>query len=272
MESEYPRQTLTASVEIAGPGLHSGAACQVTLHPGESGIRFRRETGSWIEAHPSQVTETRRCTRLGDISTVEHLMSAFAGLNVTDCDVEVQGGELPAAGGCSAPYVEAIRAVGVQPCGKLTVTGPFARIFMQDLPSKFAIGLGEGWWRAVYIRENEFPGHQEFEIALTPEKYAAEVAPARTFVLEHEIEAARAAGLGRGLTEAEVLGIAPTGYLNEARFADEPARHKLLDVMGDLYLSGVPVAHLDVVAEFTGHTLNVSVAHKLVEATEIIRS
>ncbi len=272
MESEYPRQTLMASVDIAGPGLHSGEASRITLHPGEHGIRFRRTDGSWIDAVPAHVTETRRCTRLGDISTVEHLMSAFAGLNVTDCDVEVSGAELPAAGGCSLEYVEAIRAVGVQLFGKLTVTGPFARIFMQDLPSKFAIGLGEGWWRGAYIRENEFPGTQEFEIALNPEAYAREVAPARTFVLEHEIEAARAAGLGRGLTDREVLGIGKTGYLNDARFDDEPARHKLLDVMGDLYLSGVPVAHIDVVAEFTGHTLNVSVAQKLVEATEITRS
>lgn len=270
MESEYPRQTLMASVPIEGPGLHSGESSRAILHPGDQGIRFRSANG-WIVAHPDSVTETRRCTKLGDISTVEHLMSALAGLDVTDCDIEIEGSEIPAGEGCAQPFVEAIRDVGLQPCGTLRVSGPFARIFIQDLPSKFAIGLGEGWWRSVYIRENEFIGRQEFEVALTPESYASEVAPARTFVLEDEIEAARQAGLGRGLTDSDVLGIGKAGYLNEARFSDEPARHKLLDVIGDLYLSGVPLAHLDVVAEFTGHTLNVSAAKKLTEATEITR-
>lgn len=198
-------------------------------------------------------------------------MAAFAGLGVTDADVEVRGGELPAADGCSAPYVSAFDSAGLEVIGQIEVEGPFARIFLQDLPTKFAVGLGEGWWRSVYVREGEFLGRQEFEIELSGESFGSQVAPARTFVLESEIEAARRYGLGKGLDESSCLAIGSTGYLNEPRFPDEPARHKLLDVIGDLYLSGVPVGHLDVVAEFSGHKSNVEVAAKLSAAVKITR-
>ncbi|QYK52422.1 MAG: UDP-3-O-acyl-N-acetylglucosamine deacetylase [Fimbriimonadaceae bacterium] len=271
MERSYPRRTLSGEFTIEAPGLHSGEPTSVRVVGADQGIRFS-DGSTWVTASPHAVTDTSRCTKLGTISTVEHLMSAFAALGVTDADVIVTGGELPVAGGCSLPFVEAILSAGITECGVLTVKGPFARIYLQERPSKFAIGLGEGWWRAVYVRENEFVGHQEFEIALTPESYVAQVAPARTFVLEYEIEMAKKYGLGKGLDESSCLGVGPTKYLNDARFPDEPVRHKLLDVIGDLYLTGVPIQHLDVVAEFTGHALNVAAAQKLADSVEIIRS
>lgn len=268
----YNRQTVSGTVRIEGPGLHSGAPAAVSIGPGDAGIRFREPGGDWVAATPENVTDTSRCTRLGAISTIEHLMAAFAGLEVTDADVVVEGGELPAAGGCATPYAEAIQSAGLTGCGTLEVEGPFARIFLQELPTKFAVGLGEGWWRSIYVREGEFIGRQEFEIELNPASFANEVAPARTFVLESEIEVAKQHGLGQGLDSESCLAIGPHGYLNPARFPDEPARHKLLDCMGDMYLAGVPVAHLDVVAEYTGHKWNVEAARKLAAAVRINRT
>lgn len=271
MDRNYPRRTLKGDFTIEGPGLHSGEKVSVSAKGSDQGIRFF-DGSSWVAASPFEVTDTSRCTRLGTISTVEHLMSAFAAIGVTDADVVVSGGELPAAGGCSLPYVEAILAAKTEECGTLTVSGPFARIYIQEKPSKFSIGLGEGWWRSVYVREEEFIGTQEFEIALTLDAYIADIAPARTFVLEHEIEFAKQHGLGKGLDDSSCLGIGPAHYLNDARFPDEPVRHKLLDVIGDLYLTGVPIQHLDVMAEFTGHALNIAAAKKLAESVQIVRS
>ncbi|MFM9872042.1 MAG: UDP-3-O-acyl-N-acetylglucosamine deacetylase [Fimbriimonadaceae bacterium] len=270
MEKTYKRQTVAAEIAIDGVGLHSGVPVRVVVHPGESGIRFRG-SGEWIDASPVNVTDTSRCTRLGDISTIEHLMSSFAGMGITDADVEVVGGELPAAGGCAVPYVDAILGVGLLGCGDLIVNGPFARVFLQELPTKYAVGTGEGWWRAVYVRDDEFIGRQEFELEYSPERFAVEVAPARTFALESELEMAKQYGLGKGLDETSCLMVGDGRYINESRFRDEPARHKLLDLIGDLALSGVPVAHLDVVAEFTGHRWNVEVARKLMESVTITR-
>ena len=271
MEKTYKRHTISSEFVIEGPGLHSGEAASVTVHPGDSGIRFM-DGGSWISASPANVTDTSRCTKLGGISTIEHLMSAMAGLGVTDADVEVTGGELPAAEGCAKPYVEAILRVGLAECGELTVDGPFARVFLQELPSKYAVGLGEGWWRAVYVREGEFIGRQEFEMEFSSERFIHAIAPARTFVLEEELEMARKFGLGKGLDETSCLIVGKEGFGNAARFSDEPARHKMLDMIGDLALSGVPAVHLDVVAEFTGHKWNVEVARKIADSVRITRS
>jgi UDP-3-O-acyl-N-acetylglucosamine deacetylase len=96
--------------------------------------------------------------------------------------------------------------------------------------------------------------------------YRSGIAPARTLVLSEEVPHIIAAGLGQGLNKDQVLVLGENGYENEARFADEPARHKMLDLIGDLYLSGVPIDHLNVVASRSGHRTNVIAAARLREA------
>lgn len=273
MSKTYSRWTLKDSTTLEGRGLHSGEAVAVTLHPGKEGFVFRSGSER-VAAVVENVTDTSRCTRLGSISTVEHVLSALAGMGVTDAEIEVAGGELPAAGGCSAPYVSLIQQTGLEECGSLEVSGPFERVYLKvdGAMTSYAMSLGEGYWRNVYELPGYDIGRQEFEMVWSPEIYAKEVAPARTLVLDREIEMARAAGLGQGLDEGSVLGIGTEGYLNEARFADEPVRHKLLDMIGDLALTGIPVAHLDVVGEWTGHKFNVDAAAKLASAVKVIRS
>lgn len=227
-------------------------------------------TGSEVvDARPENVTGTQRCTQLAGISTVEHVLSALAGLGVTDADIVVEGGELPAAEGCSAPYVGVILEQGLAACGHLDVEGPFERVYVVNSGSKVAIAKGEGWWRAEFEVVDSFIGKQVAEFALSPACYAAEVAPARTTVFEDEWQAAQAAGLGLGLDVSTVVGIGKTGYANEPRFADEPARHKLLDLIGDLALSGVPIAHLDVVGERSSHATNVEAATQLARSVAL---
>lgn len=272
MERSFVRKTLKDSVSLEGRGLHSGVPVQLSIHPGEQGIAFRRgETR--VPATPDQVQDTRRCTCLGGFRTIEHVMSALAGLGITDAEVELTADECPAMDGSSAPLVALLQEVGSVQCGLLTVSGPFARVYDKGDHHSVAMGTGEGIWRYEFVApEGRFPGMQEFEITLDADAYAREIAWARTFAFEEEVEPLRAAGLGQGLDETSVLVLGPCGFINEARKADEPVRHKLLDLIGDLALAGVPVMALSVVAEKSGHTANVAAAAKLAAAVKVSRS
>lgn len=260
-----PRKTLAGIVHFEGRGLHSGEPVRGAIHPSETGIFFRFGSDR-IEARPDNVSDTRRCTRLGPISTIEHLMSAFAGLGITDAEVEVDSPELPGLDGSAAPWCSELVAVGFADLPEGDVVLPFARIFEKSESSSLAIGQGQGLWRYIFEGGARFPQGQDVTFAASTGDYGSEIAPARTIVFEDEIDAVRAAGLGRGLDESSVLVLGRAGYLNPARFPDEPARHKLLDAIGDLYLAGIPIHLLNVTAEASGHRANVAAAKKLWEA------
>ncbi len=264
----FRRRTLGDTAKLAGVGLHSGELVSVSLHPATDGITFRRGSDC-VAAKPENVVDTGRCTRLSNVSTVEHFMSAFAALGITDVTVEVDAAEMPGLDGSALPVVEAVLAAGLVEIGSATLHGPFARVFDKGESHSVAVATGEGWWRYCFDTGAAWPGLQDFEIRITEEAYREAVAPARTFCFEHELEAIRKAGLGRGLDESSALVIGQGSYLNEARFSDEPARHKLLDLLGDLYLSGVPPQLLNIVAEKSGHTANVAAARKLAEHVKI---
>jgi UDP-3-O-acyl-N-acetylglucosamine deacetylase len=265
--NRFVRRTPTDSVRFEGRGLHSGEPITVLVHPGAEGIAFRRGATRWA-ASPENVTDTSRCTRLGEVSTVEHLMSAFAGLGVTDAEVEVDGDELPAMDGCSLAFYQGVSAVGLSDLGEAKVDGPFERVFHVDGDVKIAISSGNGHWRYEFECGDRWPHSQHFEV-LSLNKYADEIAPARTFAFEEEMEMVRKAGLGKGLDETTAFVIGSSGYVNKAKFDDEPARHKALDLIGDLYLSGVPPQLLNVVAQRSGHRTNVAAATKLKEHVTI---
>jgi UDP-3-O-[3-hydroxymyristoyl] N-acetylglucosamine deacetylase len=256
---EFPRRTVKRPVSLAGNGLHSGVAVRVTIHPGADGIRFKHGS-NWIDAIPENVSSTTRCTSLGEVSTIEHLMAAFGGLEVTDADVEVDAAELPALDGSAGPYVAALVEAGFEDLAPGSFEPLFERIFVQEPTYKLAVGAGTGHWRYEFVTESGWPGVQTLEVAEIAANFPTTIAPARTIAFEDEIEAARAAGLGQGLDIDSVVLIGSSGYANEPRFPDEPARHKLLDAMGDLYLAGVPLAFLNVVGERSGHEANVRAA------------
>lgn len=270
MFREFVRKTIAKEAAWNGVGLHSGAPVTLTAQPGSDGIRFRCQ-GRSVSACPEAVSGTERCTQLGPISTVEHLMSALSGLEITDVDVELTAPELPSLDGSALPYVEGLLAAGIQQIGLLRVEGPFARVYVKDGDAKVAIGLGEGHWRFHLVSRNRWPGDQEFECALDPELYARAIAPARTWAFEEQVEPVLAAGFAKGLDWGSALVIGAEGYANEARFADEPVRHKMLDLIGDLALSGVPARAVSVSATASGHRLHVEAARLLAEAVKIER-
>jgi UDP-3-O-[3-hydroxymyristoyl] N-acetylglucosamine deacetylase len=258
------RRTLAGEARFEGLGLHSGVPVHVCVHPAEDGIHFRLGASRW-KATPSNVSDTTRCTRLGEISTIEHMMSALAGLEITDAEVELDAGELPAAGGSALGYVEELQRVGLADLGEVEVSLPFKRVFHHEGSVKIAIGKGSGHWGYTYDLGERWPGVQPFESTDVVSDYGAEIAPARTFALLEEVPHVRAAGLAKGLDETSALILGPSGYENRALFVDEPARHKLLDFIGDLYLAGIPIRLLNATAEGSGHRTNVAAAQLLLD-------
>ena len=260
----FRRKTLAEQVRFKGVGLHSGEPVSVVVHPGESGISF-----NGVKAVPENVTDTARCTRLGSVSTVEHLMSAFAGIGVTDAEVEVEGPELPVMDGASLAYAEGVLAPGLAELGTRSIERFDAPVFHADGDVRVTIEEGRGVWRFEFECGERWPGSQHFQLVLNQESYCNEVAPARTFAFEDEMETVRVAGLGKGLNERTAFVIGSSAYLNAPKFEDEPVRHKMLDLVGDLYLSGVPIGLLNVVAKRSGHRANVAAAAKLRRAVTL---
>lgn len=258
------RRTLLAEAHFEGLGLHTGDPVRVTVRPAEDGIHFRSGQGRW-QASPENVTDTTRCTKLGEVSTIEHLMSAFAGLEITDADVEVEGQEMPALGGSSITYVEGLLAAGLKDLGEFQVPEIFKRIYLQEDLIKIAIGKGTGQWRYAYEVPDRWPGEQIYESTDVVGDYRSQIAPARTFALAEEIPAILQMGLAKGLDVETALILGIGGYKNDPLFPDEPARHKLLDLIGDLYLAGVPIRLLNVAADRSGHRTNVQAAKLLRE-------
>jgi UDP-3-O-[3-hydroxymyristoyl] N-acetylglucosamine deacetylase len=211
-------------------------------------------------ATPSAVTDTRWHTTLGAVGTVEHLMSAFAGLEITDAEVELSYPELPGLDGSAGGYVAALRTQPLDAADAPVL--PRGEVVVETPDSSIRVRAGSGVWSYTFRHGTEM---RTFTCRL-PRDYPAEVAPARTIAVADQVPAMLARGLGRGLDESSVVLLSADGYANTPRFPDEPARHKLLDLVGDLYLTGVPVALLDVTASFSGHTANLRAAEALLGA------
>jgi UDP-3-O-acyl-N-acetylglucosamine deacetylase len=269
MTRRWPRRTLARDVEFEGPGLHSGRPVVVSVRPGSEGYRFTAG-GETVVASPSQVTDATRCTRLGKIAVVEHILSALAGLGYTDADIELSAPELPALDGGSLTYAQAFLAAGEVEIGILEVS-MFERVFFIETPIRVAIAVGTGHWRFDFDAGDRWPHSQTFETRLEPSGYLSEVAPARTFAFEEEVGPLRGAGLGLGLDQESALILGAKGFINQPKWPDEPARHKMLDLIGDLALAGVPPFLLDVVAVRSGHRANVAAAQRLATHARIER-
>ena len=246
--------TLAAAVERSGVGLHSGAQARVRLQPSE---REGYHVG-WLDRpelplqrlRPSQVCATQLCTTLQlegrRLATVEHLLAALAGCGVSQAEILVEGEEIPLLDGSALPWVEAIGEAGLRHCGLRAAPQPEEPVTVQQGGS-FALALPAQALRIGAAIEFPQPaiGRQVFSIELTPAGFVAEIAPARTFGFLDQVEQLRAAGLIRGGALDNALVCDGNGWLNPPlRHPDEPVRHKLLDLLGDLALVGLPQAQV----------------------------
>ena len=270
--------TLAAPVESSGVGLHSGGLSRVRLEPSEEpGFRV-----GWLDApqqplqllQPSQVCETQLCTALKldqrRLATVEHLLAALAGVGLTAVTLLVEGDEIPLLDGSAQPWVEAIAEAGLQGLGSRPVPEPLSRPITLQHGQSFVTALPSD--RLRLAAAIEFPqaaiGRQFFSLELTPEAFVRDIAPARTFGFREQVEQLRAAGLIQGGALENALVCDGDHWLNPPlRFADEPVRHKLLDLLGDLALAGLPQAQ---VFAFRGsHGLHTALAAALTSSSLI---
>lgn len=261
--------TLKTSAAMTGRGLHTGVDCRVTLHPADpnTGVLFITERGE-VPANFRYVVETRRETTLrngdAEVHTVEHLLAAFAGIGVDNVRVEIEGPELPAGDGSALPFVELAENAGIEEQGVI------ARVFnVKDLiwiseGDKYILAAPGFGLKITELIQFSHPmiGEQAISLIIDPVDFKREIAPARTFCTSDEIEMILSQGLGKGGTEENVVIVYKDRYSVPLRFEDEFARHKALDLIGDLSLIGGRL-HADVTGIKTSHALNAAIVRKI---------
>ncbi len=269
-----PRTTIARPVTLAGPALFTGADAEITIRPSETGsgifLCAHHHTAALTIAnlsdrpvHPVFATVKPRCTsiRVNDhtVGTVEHICSALAGLGITDAVLEINEPEVPILDGSARPFVEAILAAGrveldtrVEPVTldrPVTIRDADAFITAEpsdpDHPIDYHYTLDYGPSSVIPSGAARWTGD--------PHDYETSIAPARTFSTHAEATHMQSLGLFARFTPRDLLVVGPQGPIDNAwRFPDEPARHKLLDLIGDLALLGRPLC-AKVHAHKTGH-------------------
>jgi UDP-3-O-[3-hydroxymyristoyl] N-acetylglucosamine deacetylase len=269
--------TVANICEFQGIGLHSGVTTTVKIVPTQPGlgryfVRIDLPGAPQIPARVANVSQTKLSTELAangaSVRTVEHLLAALTALGIEDARIEVDAAELPLLDGSAVVWTESIGRSSLQPTASQIATSGILNtpvwiqqddIFVAAVPSpvlRFTYGIdfdvapiGNQWhsWQ---------PGKDDF---------IAEIAPARTFGLAHQIDSLKAAGLIKGGSLDNALVCDDRQWLNPPlRFPNEPARHKLLDLIGDLSLLGkIPQAHF--IAYKASHQLHIQLARRLQE-------
>lgn len=264
------QHTLKNPIHCSGIGVHSGRKVAMTLNPAapNSGIVFRRTdaagAGAEVKAHWSHAIETPLCTTLvadngQKVSTIEHLMAAFAACGIDNALVELNAEEVPIMDGSAAPFVFLIECAGRQvqnaPRRAIRILKP---VSVEEPHRAASFEPGEGFTIDFEIDfDNDLVARQTWSGLVNEETFKAEISRARTFGFLQEVEQLRKLGLARGGSLDNAIVIDGDKVLNEGglRFEDEFVRHKVLDSIGDLYLAGAPI-----LGHFTGikagHALN----------------
>jgi UDP-3-O-[3-hydroxymyristoyl] N-acetylglucosamine deacetylase len=271
----YYEKTIQTPVEVAGVGLHHGAPVRlrITPAPADTGIVFIRTDldNTEVKANWQFVKRVSYATSLMHpkgifISTTEHLLSVLYGMGIDNAYIELDNLELPILDGSGLPFVNLIRRAGVQQCRRLRrylkIVKPITVEGNGKTVSILPCDSFELHCRNFF--DHPMVGEQSLELTVTPETYASEIAPARTFGFEYELEQMRDMGLIRGASLENAICFTRTGVANESglRFPDECCRHKALDLIGDFALIGRPLLGR-VVAEKAGHAMHVALVNKL---------
>ncbi len=269
------RATVRGTVQIDGIGLHSGESVNLWIKPAPAGtgLVFRnRKTGSTIEVSPFNAVDTRQAVTLSNrnwkVQTVEHLLAALAATGITDAILELDSVEIPILDGSSQIFCDEILRVGVRSLG----------VPLEPIRLSSAVWVVEGDRYVVALPSDSFQitctidfPHPELKgktlrVDFEGDTFIKEIAAARTFGFVKDVEAMRAKGLIKGASLDNAVVLTDDGYLNPEglRFPDECVRHKVLDIVGDLYLLGRPLqAHL--IAFRGGHGLDVALGRLILQ-------
>lgn len=251
------QRTIRNETTASGVGFLTGADVHLRFlpAPADHGIVFQRVDLSDQPSVPATLdylsTRTRRTGLSGNgasVELVEHVMSALAGLQVDNCLVQVDAPETPGFDGSCLPVVDSLMRAGFEDQGvpkpQLRVTEPM-RVTAEDGSMIDAKPFGRDGLTITYLLDygpSSPISAQSYTVNITPETFVNEIAFARTFILDSEVEALRAQGYGKRTTAKDLLVFTPDGILdNELKAADECARHKILDCVGDFALTGCDV-------------------------------
>jgi UDP-3-O-[3-hydroxymyristoyl] N-acetylglucosamine deacetylase len=264
------QSTIRRPVSIEGLGLHSGEMIRLTVSPAgtDTGILLRASDGTLIPANAEHVVDGHFATTVGAygvrVRTIEHLMAAAAGLGLDNLLVDVSGEELPGLDGSAKEFVELLDRAG-------RATLPSRRQYIR-VEKPIHVEDGNRWlhvvpsetFRVSYTLDHEHPaiGLQAVTVDVTPDSFTKEIAPARTYGFLKDVGAMRQRGLALGGSLENTVVVGKRTVLNDSlRYVDEFVRHKVLDLIGDLFLLERPILG-HVVARNGGHSLN----HDLVAA------
>lgn len=286
MTSLSYQTTIRQEAVIEGVGLHTGGKSKVVFRPApaNAGLRFFRMDLPGAPVIPARlgfVVDTVRGTTLGigqaRVHTVEHLLSAAAGLGIDNMDILLYGSEPPAADGSALPYVNSLLKAGLSPISDapkriLQIPGP---VRYEKEGSSYAAYPSETFSvSCLLLHDHPMLPEQKLELEIDPQTFLNQIAGARTFCFEHEIEFLKSKGLAQGgsLDNAVVIG-EDRIHTNEEglRFKDEFVRHKMLDLLGDLTLAGRSLIRLRLEVVRCGHTHNIRFAGLLEEAARQLR-
>jgi UDP-3-O-[3-hydroxymyristoyl] N-acetylglucosamine deacetylase len=271
----YSETTIRRPVEVQGVGLHHGAPVRLRITPAAAatGIVFLRTDldNTPIPASWEYVERVSYATSLMHpkgifISTTEHLLSVLYSMHIDNAYIELDNLELPILDGSGLPFVKLLRNAGIyehrRPRRYMRILRP---VSVEAPGKKVSILPSEHFeLRCRNFYSHPMVGEQNLQLELTPEIYASEIAPARTFGFEYELEQLRDMGLIRGASLENAVCFTREGVANPEglRFPDECCRHKALDLLGDLALIGRPLLGC-VVAERAGHAMHVALVNKL---------
>lgn len=262
------QHTLAKSIFLSGIGLHSGHPTAIAIHPAppHTGVVFVKHVEDHLQVCPATISflgQTDHCTTLQtldfQIQTVEHVLSALAGLEIDNAYVELQGREVPAADGSTASFVDILQQGGIVAQEEfrtyIKIVQPICVEDQQRSLTVFPSALAE----ITYSIDFPHPliHQQEYHHYCTPYEFKKNIAGARTFAFKNEVEFLWSRGLGLGGSLKNTLVFSDHGLVNEdgLRFSDECVRHKILDLIGDLSLLGFPViGHF--IAQCAGHALH----------------
>jgi UDP-3-O-[3-hydroxymyristoyl] N-acetylglucosamine deacetylase len=266
---EYKR-TLAAPLRFSGVGVHTGKPATMMLMPSETGdlVFVRTDIGGEIRPDEADV-ESGRFTALSSggvrVLTIEHLMAALSACGVDSLRIELDAEEPPILDGSALPYARAISDAGTSPVPverkKLKIIRPFT---IEDGEASFSVEPDEVF-RISYDIHFDHPavGRQRRELAVTEETFLREIAPARTFGFFKDVDDLRRRGLALGGSLDNAVVFDETGVMNgPLRFPDECVRHKIADLIGDLFLLGRPVLGR-FVAVRAGHALHLRMVRAL---------
>ena len=262
------QHTVKREFSIEGKGLHSGKKSLLRVRPADpgSGIIFQRSDlseASKIKAHPENVVSSRRSVDLGIdgeslVGSVEHFLAACAGMSINNLLVDISGPEIPALDGSAAPLVERFSQAGqLRQSEKLSVYRPEKRLEVKGDESRVLVEPADEF--SLHYRldfGDHAPGQEEMAFFPGKDNFARRIAPARTFVRKCDIAALREAGLARGGSRENAVVFTREGPENELRFSREAARHKILDLLGDLFLLPLIYIQARITGDKSGHDLH----------------